>query len=610
MRTLNPAGLGAEAFTLLLPSAVFAFFHTGRHSANLETIAAHASLVLPTVLTLVLFRTLIPNADKGGMASLALACIYALWLVAASIFYAVVTIGIESWGMIPTWRLVAAYLPNWQELLSTLGISPWAGVFLALLAMGGILLSCFKLITRTKSTWAWKPKVSMGLLMVCMCASGLLAGHQFYKAKEGLEPSSREPLMLAMNPGLVAPSNTQSTDQSPSTLTRELTGEREPYTPTTDFRARNVILIVGDALRADRMSLFGHTRKTTPFLDNLKGTGLLALTTRGHSVCAESFCGLLGLSRSKFVHEMPGNSPNLAEALRAHGYAIHFILGGDHTNFYGLADALGPYDSFWDGTQSGGYVNDDKTVLHQARKLPRFDGTPTFLQFHLMSTHALGKRAPEFKSFSPVVNYYVRARLPDDAVNASNWAKNYYDNGVLQLDNAIGELLETLRELGYLSNAVVVVTSDHGEMLGENGIFGHAFTVAQPALDIPILIARYGFSGDTIRPDGLASQVDIAPTILAELGITPPAAWSGRALQEAERPDFTYFQQAGRIGLFDHRDWPQIWKFWIDPRTHEQATILLDQDPHETTDLSAEAPVHMRHEWMKQLLERSPIEQR
>ncbi len=386
MRKLNPTRIISETFTLLLPTGVFLLLYAARYSADFRSLVDHASLALPAALALTLFRALIHNSGNGGISTILIALVYTSWFAATSAFYFVVLIGIESWGMIPTWRLIAAYLPNLQELLSTLGIPPWSGLLAVLMTTATLLFFSFRIITRPQPAGTWQLEASATLLLICIGSSGLLAAHQFYEAKAGFNRGSREPLMLTLNPGLAPTANRQIADQSPSTLTRNSIGEREQYVPTTDFVARNVILIVGDALRADRMSLFGHSRKTTPFLDELESSGRLALNVRGHSVCAESFCGLLALSRSKFVHEMPGNSPNLAEVLRLHGYAVHFVLGGDHTNFYGLADALGPYDSFWDGTQSDAYVNDDKSVLQHARNLPRFNGNPTFLQFHLMST--------------------------------------------------------------------------------------------------------------------------------------------------------------------------------------------------------------------------------
>lgn len=57
------------------------------------------------------------------------------------------------------------------------------------------------------------------------------------------------------------------------------------------------------------------------------------------TVCSESVCGLMGMARSKYVHELTGEAMSLTQVLNRHGYAIQMILGGDHTNYYELRHA-------------------------------------------------------------------------------------------------------------------------------------------------------------------------------------------------------------------------------------------------------------------------------
>ena len=219
---------------------------------------------------------------------------------------------------------------------------------------------------------------------------------------------------------------------------------------------RNVFLVVADALRAEHMSHFGYTRATTPHLDRRCADRRHCQSQRLIAACAESYCGLMALARSKPVHGSSSHGLRLSDVLRMHGYRYGLILGGDHTQFHGLADALGPADFFWDGTHARGYGNDDRAVLERVDELPRWDGRATFIQFHLMSTHALGKR--HAFAYEPAANYYRRIRIgPSDSELASY--RNYYDSGVRQFDTVLAELLARLEAKGYLEDAVVVVTS-------------------------------------------------------------------------------------------------------------------------------------------------------
>ena len=82
------------------------------------------------------------------------------------------------------------------------------------------------------------------------------------------------------------------------------------------------------------------------------------------------------------------------------------ILGGDHTNFYGLRDLYGDVDSYIDGSDpSAKYSNSDRWVLAKSAELPERSGKPTMIQFHLMSVHPLAQREPEFTKFLSATSY-------------------------------------------------------------------------------------------------------------------------------------------------------------------------------------------------------------
>ena len=126
------------------------------------------------------------------------------------------------------------------------------------------------------------------------------------------------------------------------------------------------------------------------------------------SVCAESLCGLRAIASSRPRHLFPSNPLALHKILRLHGYRINLILGGDHTDFYGLKETYGAVDNYVDGTdQSNRYVNDDLLVLDFVSKLPAYDHSrPMLFQFHLMSSHDLGNRV-DTPVFEPATNYYA-----------------------------------------------------------------------------------------------------------------------------------------------------------------------------------------------------------
>lgn len=341
------------------------------------------------------------------------------------------------------------------------------------------------------------------------------------------------------------------------------------YTAAEDFSPRNVILIVGDALRLDHMSIYGYPRATTPYLDASRGKYQTLLASPVRSVCAESSCGLAAIASSRPLHLFPNKPFTLHEVLRRHNYEINLILSGDHTNFYGLRESYGAVDSYFDGTlQKKRYVNDDLLVLEYVAELPEYDGVrPAMFQFHLMSSHGLGRRHTEV--FEPSINYYKWAPGKEGVVAPDEEGKfggiNYYDNGVVQFDYVVERILGALERKGYLDDAVIVITGDHGERLGENGgYFGHQYNVDEGVLTIPFIVQRRGYMGEGFKEWPVSSQIDVAPTILAELGIDTPSVWLGRALQSSVVERKLYFQQARKVGIYTSVMPQGLLKYWRD----------------------------------------------
>jgi arylsulfatase A-like enzyme len=255
-------------------------------------------------------------------------------------------------------------------------------------------------------------------------------------------------------------------------------------------------------------------------------------------------------------------------------------------------------------------MNDDRLVIDELSRFPAFGGIPTFFQFHLMSTHGLSKRDPNNAPFKPYHNYYadlVRKTVMVDSERETGYV-NYYDNGVVRTDQAIRSILDSLEGKNYLRKALVVITADHGELLGEHGLFSHAKTVFAPVLDIPLMFLRYGYQpSDEISPSVVASQIDIAPTILAELGMPIPSSWSGFPLQRLKlvpaEDRFLFFQQGAEFGLIESGGQRQRWKYWVNANTgHEYAFDLL-ADPGEMRNGIDGVPSARREKWRVALLQ-------
>lgn len=606
VRLLYLFGMDA-AIWYCVPSA-FLFVYVSRYSVPAEAVLPHLRLVALTLLGLALFRMALSRLIHGRAAARLVTSIVASTLLATMLlYYGLVLIGLQSWGRVISWDLMTSYAAQVSELAETLEISvPFAISVFGLTYLGLLAV-----------TWAylkqfdWAPFLARRM-SASLCAFSLLSGcavgaSEVYNFSAAPWTKESEPVSLTFFP-FEAERNVQghAIDRlSAARLDRMEDTVRASYGPNSGVDRKNVILIVVDALRPDHMGVYGYGRDTTPTLNRLAQAGMIRIAPNVHASCASSACGLFSLASSKFVHQFSKRPFTLPEVLKRHGYRIHMLLSGDHTSFYDLKAIYGDVDSYFDGHAARrlSYMNDDRLILEQFAAFPSWDGVPVMIQLHLMSTHLLGKRHPTSIKFSPWATYVLSGiGGTGDAGRPSERTTNFYDNGVVQADEIIRDLLEILRRKGYLDNAVVAITADHGELLGEHGLFQHAHSVREEVLRIPFVLISYGYKPvRSIDNQSLASQVDIAPTILAELGIPRPATWSGVPLQESVVRNFTYFRERFDGGLIDHRDPGHLWKYWVNSETGEEYAFNLSMDPRETLNAISEVPLDHRLEWRLRL---------
>lgn len=584
----------------LLPCA-FLYVYVTQHSAPL--IAAFQHLVLLGIVAwcFSLIRLSRITHNWPPRATLALtAGFLALYNFTLAAYYLLVLLGLSAWNNVPSWALLWAYSDQVPPLMNAMGLP--VSLLLAVAVLLYLTLFIILWATLSRHDWVRPLASSVQPRHWVLLASGLLlaTGISAQQFGQGHWVHDGEPLSLSTFPRQWGFQNHSFDHANIARLDLIEERARAAYSPSEVTDLPNIVVIVVDALRPDHMGIFGYERNTTPYLTRMAHTGKMRSTDRVHAVCAESTCGLLAMAASRYIHGFVRRPITLQEVLRKHGYKAHFILSGDHTNFYGLREVYGEVDTYHDGLKSRDYyINDDSLVIDELSRFPVWDGTPSFFQFHLMSAHPLGHRFHDLR-YTPAINYSrPDQHFVDQNRNRTQAIINFYDNGVLQADHVIERIAEILEAKEYLQNAIVVITADHGEALGEHGVLAHAHTVREPVLRIPVITISHGFSPIAAEfQSGFASQVDIAPTILADIGAPPPSTWQGFPLQHnhSER-EFTYFQQKSQLGLIDHRDTDKVWKYWIDIQSREEYAFNLVKDRNEQYNLIEGLDDHTRTEW-------------
>jgi glucan phosphoethanolaminetransferase (alkaline phosphatase superfamily) len=597
-------GMVLDVLAWLVMPALFLFFYVSRNHVPAEAIGPHLRVVGLVLIGLVTFRLGIALSGlRPATARVAAALAASLLLALMLAYYVLVLVGLQTWGRVVSWDLITSYGAQFLRLADALDLAAPVAIGVPLLVYLCLFVAAWLYLGYFDWTPHLRRALSTPLVAFMTLAAGVVWAIELYSFVAGPPTTESEPVSLTFFPNQgVWDVQGHAVDRlMAANLDAAEEAARRAYVPAAAKPRKNVILIVVDALRPDHMGIYGYRRDTTPQLARLERAGMLRKAASMRASCSSSVCGLLSISTSKFLHQFSGGAVTLQEILKRHGYRVHMILSGDHLSFYGLGRAYGPVDSYFDaGAQRLlEYMNDDRLVLGRLAGFPAWDGEPVMIQFHLMSAHPLGARRGARATYAPAANYALAInREPGPDGGPSERAINFYDNGVVQADAVIGEILETLGRKGYLEDTVVAITADHGEALGEHGLFQHTNSVREEVLRIPFVLLSYGYR-PTAPLDGraLASQVDIAPTLLAELGMPQPPTWRGAPLQASVSRDFVYFQQLWEAGLYDLRGEGGLWKYWTNLSTGEEYAFNLSLDPRERSNAIDRAPPELRRAW-------------
>jgi hypothetical protein len=491
-------------------------------------------------------------------ARFALALALAILSFAVLAYYAILVIGLETWNQVVSRELLWTYALQLPELVAAMPIGSWipwgagAAVFIALFlaywaAAPGIWCGMRAVGSRVRGYLA--PAGSMpwsrtATLVLVLGSAALLADSLFRVVAYGRTPDPMIKTFFVAQGTHGTPRMPFVADPAHDALEREAARR---YAAPARVAGKTLVLITVDALRADQMNVYGHARHNTPFLSRLHREGRLVRFDNTFAACTESLCGLLAILGARNWHELGTGRQQfgLADVLKRLGYRNHFLLGGDHTNFYGLRSYYGgSVDEYIDGASSTQYMNDDLEVIGWLAQLDVSGAVPRFIYIHLMSVHLAGKRYPQYR-----VWYRTAAGasgVKDCCSMAVHYANNYHD-GILQTDAMIEKTFGVLRAKGLLEDAVVAITADHGENLGEGGGFGHGGPPLDGVVRVPLLI--YDTDAFAYPAHALSSVTDVAPTLLARIGAPIPQHWSGTPLSQPAQRRFVLMQSRDRFAV-------------------------------------------------------------
>jgi arylsulfatase A-like enzyme len=370
----------------------------------------------------------------------------------------------------------------------------------------------------------------------------------------------------------------------------------------------NVLFVLVDTLRADRLHAYGYERETSPNLDALAATGVRF----AHQVSQSSWtkCSMASLwtglypVRTRVLRAYDALSPDArmpAEIFQEAGYRTAAIWrnGWIAPNFgfsQGFEIYLSPRSRRSDEARIKRLANpnvslsgDDADILVSALEFLRAHGHDRwFLYLHLMDVH--------------------QYTYDEDSALFGTGYSDSYDNSIHWVDSLLGHLFAELAERGLRERTLIVFSSDHGEAFGEHDGEGHARNVYGEVTQTPLILGFPFRLEPGIVVEARSENVDLWPTVLELVGLPPLRDPDGRSLvpeivaaargEAGPDGDGVAFAQIDQTwGRDELRPRPMVamnqgrWRL-IYRAAAPKRSELYDkrEDPSEQRDLAAEQP--------------------
>ncbi len=371
----------------------------------------------------------------------------------------------------------------------------------------------------------------------------------------------------------------------------------------------SIILISLDTLRADKLNTYGFTKyKTSPLLDEFAKEAVSFTncfvqepwTLTSHM---SLFTGLY--PKTHGVNQNTGLSKQhitLAEILKKNGYMTRAFVDGGYLN------------KKW-GFDRGFDTYDDYRGKHFREIIPKvinyingYDSSdPFFLFIHTYDIHSNGN-APIYKSpkkFRGIFSNDLKSKMKEvmnpkkfnkiwKNRNISETDRKYihatYSEGIRYTDHKIGQLFEVFKKNNFYDNSIIIITSDHGEGLFDHKLWSHG-ELYDHTIRVPLFVRLPAKVYAGAKRTSLVELIDIAPTILALIGIEKPKEMEGQSFLNVINKDEGFkqhiFSQRVKNNSDKYAIRSQQYKYIQNRRTDKEFLFDLTEDPEEKVNIVA-----------------------
>ena len=381
-------------------------------------------------------------------------------------------------------------------------------------------------------------------------------------------------------------------------------------TSKSDF---NIVLITIDTLRADHLSCYGYHRNTSPNIDKIARKGILFTNTVAtSSFTSPSMASIMtslypvnhgirhGIIKSGEVYDqeiLNGKFDTLVEILKGNGYTTFGAVANIH-----MAKELGfgqGFDYYYcEGFDEASALNE---VIFSWRDQLK-NSKKYFLWVHYFDPHHFyNPRTPWISdysaetwigknSFEKMSMNELKKLIPvlEDEKNVLDYLIALYDSEISYVDYHMGNLF---LDLGLDQHSMIIITSDHGEEFLDHGSLGHAHTLYQELIHVPLIIKPPVSLKESLMSINHkhASIIDIMPTILGSLEIIPPHENKGNNLFEVKMSSTEqtrdYIFSELDCGNIVHAILKNNWKYIYNAWTQGEELYNLSKDNKESDNL-------------------------
>lgn len=267
-----------------------------------------------------------------------------------------------------------------------------------------------------------------------------------------------------------------------------------------------VILVVGEATRADHFSLNGYTRETTPKLKEQDIFNFSNVYSCGTSTAVSVPCMFSIYDKSTYNYKKGIRSENVLDVLK-HTGKISLLWRDNNSNSKGVALRI-PYEDY-KSPASNTICNDEECrdegmLVGLNTYIDKQKSKDTLIVLHQMGNHgpAYYKRYPkEFEKFTPVCTTNQLEECTQEEIS------NAYDNAILYTDDFLNKTIDLLKSYEKTHQTAMIYMSDHGESLGEKGIYLHGLPYFM-APSAQIHIPAFMWLNDSFKDELEMSKVD------------------------------------------------------------------------------------------------------